>query len=71
MSPSDLSQALQQIGRASIPYLDPFSPDRPLVLESYRPPRYDPDKPVVIVQHGASRINDIWPFHPFICTPAP
>jgi pimeloyl-ACP methyl ester carboxylesterase len=55
MSPSDLSQALQQIGRASIPYVDPFSPDRPLVLECYRPPRHDPDKPVVIVQHGASR----------------
>jgi hypothetical protein len=55
MSPIDLFQALRQPCRASIPYSDRFSPDRSLVLECFRPPRHDPDKPVVIVQHGASR----------------
>jgi pimeloyl-ACP methyl ester carboxylesterase len=55
MSPVDLSRALQQPGRASIPYIDAFNSDRPLVLEIFRPARHDPDKPVVIVQHGASR----------------
>ncbi|MBV9583527.1 MAG: alpha/beta hydrolase [Alphaproteobacteria bacterium] len=55
MSPTELATALARPGRASIPYIDPFSPDRPLVLECFRPPRHDPDKPVVIVQHGASR----------------
>jgi hypothetical protein len=55
MNSKDLLQALQHPGRASIPYLDNFSPDRPLVLECFRPARHDPDKPVVIVQHGASR----------------
>ena len=55
MSPLELSQALQQSGRAGIPYIDRFSPERPLMLECFRPPRHDPDKPVVVVQHGASR----------------
>src|SRR5260370_4154866 len=55
MSPTDLAKALARPGRASLPYVDPFSPDRPLVLECFRPQRHDPDKPVVIVQHGMSR----------------
>ena len=55
MSPDDLSRALVQPGRASIPYLDRYSPDRPLVLECFRPQGHEPDKPVVIVQHGMSR----------------
>ena len=38
-----------------IPYLDRYNPDRPLVLECFRPKTQTPDKPVVIVQHGASR----------------
>jgi hypothetical protein len=42
-------------GRTSIPYLDRYNPDRPLVLECFRPQGHDPDKPVVIVQHGMSR----------------
>jgi hypothetical protein len=54
MSPEDLSRALAQPGRASIPYLDRYSPDRPLVLECFRPQGHNPDKPVVIVQHGMS-----------------
>src|SRR6516225_5144985 len=55
MSPDDLSRALVQPGRASIPYLDRYSPDRPLVLECFRPRGHNPDNPVVIVQHGMSR----------------
>jgi pimeloyl-ACP methyl ester carboxylesterase len=55
MNPTDLAAALAQPGRASIPYIDPFSADRPLILECFRPERHDPDKPVVIVQHGMSR----------------
>jgi pimeloyl-ACP methyl ester carboxylesterase len=55
MNPEDLAKALAQPGRASIPYLDRYNPDRPLVLECFRPQSHDPDKPVVIVQHGASR----------------
>jgi hypothetical protein len=55
MNPEDLAKALAQPGRASIPYLDRYSPDRPLVLECFRPQGHDPDKPVVIVQHGMSR----------------
>jgi pimeloyl-ACP methyl ester carboxylesterase len=55
MSPDDLARALVQPGRASIPYLDRYNPDRPLMLECFRPQVHNPDKPVVIVQHGASR----------------
>ena len=55
MSPDELAKALTQPGRASIPYLDRYNPDRPLVLECFRPQAHNPDKPVVIVQHGASR----------------
>jgi len=55
MSPDELASALVQPGRASIPYLDRYNPDRPLVLECFRPQVHNPDKPVVIVQHGASR----------------
>ena len=55
MKPDDLARALAQPGRASVPYLDRYSPDRPLALECFRPQAHNPDKPVVIVQHGASR----------------
>jgi pimeloyl-ACP methyl ester carboxylesterase len=55
MNPTDLAGALASPGRASIPYTDPFNRDRPLVLECFLPERHDPGKPVVIVQHGASR----------------
>ena len=55
MSPDELARALVQPGRASIPYLDRYNPDRLLVLECFRPQSHNPDKPVVIVQHGASR----------------
>jgi hypothetical protein len=55
MSPKDLATALAAPGRTSIPYRDRYSPDRPLVLECFRPRSHNPDKPVVIVQHGQSR----------------
>src|SRR6516162_3050942 len=55
MSPDDLARALAQPGRASIPYVDRYNPDRPLVLGCFRAQSHDPEKPVVIVQHGASR----------------
>jgi pimeloyl-ACP methyl ester carboxylesterase len=55
MSPDELARALAPPGRASIPYHDRYSPDRKLVLECFRPQTHNPDKPVVIVQHGASR----------------
>jgi hypothetical protein len=43
-------RALTQPGRASLPYLDRYSPDRPLVLECFRPRAHDSDKPVVILE---------------------
>ena len=55
MSPDELAKALAQPGRATIPYLDHYNPERPLALECFRPKTQTPDKPVVIVQHGASR----------------
>src|SRR5580704_16188995 len=55
MSPDDLRRTLAQPCRASIPFLDHYNPDRPLMLECFRPQGHNPDKPVVIVQHGASR----------------
>jgi pimeloyl-ACP methyl ester carboxylesterase len=55
MPPTDLADALAHRGRASIPYVDPFSPDRPLILECFKPKSHDSNKPTVIVQHGMSR----------------
>jgi len=55
MKPEELAAALLVNGRASIPYIDPLSPERPLVLECYRPEKHTPNKPVVIVQHGMNR----------------
>jgi poly(3-hydroxybutyrate) depolymerase len=45
-------------GRVAIPYEDPESPGRALVLECYRPAGHTPDSPVVIVQHGMGRNGD-------------
>ncbi len=64
MTPEDLARALPPGGSATIPYIDPFNPDRPLVLECHRPAMHTPDKPVVIVQHGMTRngneYRDAW-----------
>ena len=55
MTADELGLALATSGRASISYTDPLSPDRPLVLECYRAPTYQPDGAVVLVQHGMGR----------------
>ena len=56
MTPPQIATLLH--GRVAIPYEDPLSPGRPLVLECYRPAGHTPDKPVVIVQHGMGRNGD-------------
>lgn len=47
-------------GRKAIPYADPGNPDRPLTLNVYRPSRYVPERPVVLVQHGMLRNGDAY-----------
>jgi poly(3-hydroxybutyrate) depolymerase len=54
-----IARDLNHAGRNAIPYIDePHNPDRPLVLNTYRPFRYTPDRPVVLVQHGVLRNGD-------------
>jgi poly(3-hydroxybutyrate) depolymerase len=55
VKPEDLAAALPPSGYASISYIDQFNPERPLMLECYRPETHSPEKPVVIVQHGMNR----------------
>ena len=45
-------------GRSAIPFEDPQSPGRALVLQCYRPLNHAPDKPVVFVLHGMGRNGD-------------
>ena len=42
MSPDELAKALAQPGRASIPYLDRYNPEWPLMLECFRSQGHDP-----------------------------
>ena len=58
LTPEALAAALATPGRASIPCLDPFNLDRPLVLECYRAANHRPENPVVLVQHGMMRNGD-------------
>ncbi len=58
MTPAQLAKALPAGGSVSIPYIDPFHPDRPLLLECHRPATHTPDKPLVFVQHGMTRNGD-------------
>ncbi len=58
MKSEELAAALLANTHADIPYIDPFSPERPLMLECYRPETHTPEKPVVIVQHGMNRNGD-------------
>jgi hypothetical protein len=64
MTPEELTHALPAGGSTSIPYIDPFNPDRKLVLECHRPATHTPDRPLVIVQHGMNRngseYRDAW-----------
>ncbi|QFU16097.1 alpha/beta hydrolase [Microvirga thermotolerans] len=46
------------IGRSTLPFIDPFHPERPLEVNFYRPASHGPDDPVVIVQHGMLRNGD-------------
>ena len=57
-TPEQVAAALRAPGRASIPYRDPLTPDRALVLECYRPASHAPGSPVVLVQHGMGRNGD-------------
>jgi pimeloyl-ACP methyl ester carboxylesterase len=64
MTPQNLAKALPPGDSVSIPYVDPFNPDRKLVLDCYRPVTHTPKRPVVIVQHGMNRngneYRDAW-----------
>ena len=55
-----LATDLARSGVNAIPYTDPGNPDRPLVLNTYRPSSYTPTQPVVFVQHGMLRNGDAY-----------
>ena len=61
---SGLSRLVAAPGAHSVPYIDPAFPDRPLLLHSARPRRFDGDTPVLIVHHGVGRngrdYRDYW-----------
>ncbi|MDQ8032891.1 MAG: alpha/beta hydrolase [Bordetella sp.] len=65
MKPVELTNAeriaieLGHAGRNSFPYIDEDrNADRPFTLNTYRPYGYQPEDPVVIVQHGVLRNGD-------------
>lgn len=45
-------------GRSALPFVDALHPDRPLLVNLYRPLRHRPDDRVVVVQHGMMRNGD-------------
>ncbi|MCG7393726.1 alpha/beta hydrolase [Microvirga sp. ACRRW] len=47
-----------EIGRSTLPFIDPHHLDRPLEVNFYRPADHGPGDPVVIVQHGMLRNGD-------------
>ena len=49
---------IPEIGRSTLPFIDPHHPDRPIEVNFYRPVDHGPDDPVVIVQHGMLRNGD-------------
>ena len=61
---SDLAALLRNQGANSVPYTDPYFPDRPLTLHSARPRHCTPDIPLVFVHHGRGRngqdYRDYW-----------
>jgi hypothetical protein len=61
---TDLSPLVDAPGAHTTVYVDPAFPDRPLLLHSARPARYDTDTPVLIVHHGVARngrdYRDYW-----------
>ena len=46
------------VGRDALPFVDARHPERPLVIQTYRPAAHGPDDPVVLVQHGMKRNGD-------------
>lgn len=46
------------VGRSALPFIDASNPDRPLVVNFYRPAAHKPEGPVVVVQHGMMRNGD-------------
>ncbi|WP_089175319.1 alpha/beta hydrolase [Bosea sp. AS-1] len=46
------------VGRGALPFIDGRHPDRPLVVNCYRPARHQPNDPVIVVQHGMLRNGD-------------
>jgi len=57
-SATSLRDILKGYGRQAIPFTDPANPDRPIVLNTYRPQGHTPERPVIIVQHGMNRNGD-------------
>ena len=61
---TDLSSLVDAPGGHTLVYTDPAFPDRPLLLHSARPRRYDSATPVLIVHHGVGRngrdYRDYW-----------
>jgi hypothetical protein len=61
---ADLSCLVDTPGAHTLIYEDPAFPDRPLLLHSARPRRYDTTTPVLIVHHGVGRngrdYRDYW-----------
>jgi poly(3-hydroxybutyrate) depolymerase len=61
---TDLSPLVEAPGAHTVVYTDPAFPDRPLMLHSARPTRYDDQTPVLIVHHGVGRngadYRDYW-----------
>jgi poly(3-hydroxybutyrate) depolymerase len=61
---ADLLSLVDAPGAHTLTYTDPAFPDRPLLLHSARPQRYDEHTPVLIVHHGVARngtdYRDYW-----------
>jgi pimeloyl-ACP methyl ester carboxylesterase len=49
---------IPEIGRSTLPFIDPHNPDRPIEVNFYRPVNHGLEDPVVIVQHGMLRNGD-------------
>src|SRR5271166_2395239 len=64
LSMTELSRLVDKPGGHTLVYADPVFPDRPLLLHSARPRRFDGDTPVLIVHHGVGRngrdYRDYW-----------
>jgi poly(3-hydroxybutyrate) depolymerase len=52
---TELKALVTRAGPATIPYVDPLFPDRPLLLHAARPAGWAPTMPVLFSHHGRSR----------------